>query len=622
MRDYKLKRDIERYFAANPDETSVLNREWLWLKRQNFDRYDPIDPGNARLARVMKHAFKHNAEKLLWVPPSRPYYALGGAFEGAEHFTKTLIFSSWEMVPRMLASLLSYEAERKTIGVLAKHKSDKDARYFHDGQKRFPLAKLNFSLRNGSPNAMTLFCLMYPSRFLAHCYDPVDCMNRSMSLADIETTIKEKLSSQLQRYTITQTGSEDKRWYYMVPLMLDGPRYVQDWLSSDERLSVCDDEDEKTEKRKGFLRHLQKLRELYSETDYGRSLELGRMPSDLLDVLTTMAIASPAICAYRLYRKYVGNRTVPGYMPSQIAKVFINRMNTPESTAVIELCYGESDDAHWLNLLNYCKDGNLQAMFDEYGHLLTNGLDRDDKLLDRLHRRMIESMNVRTTAYSVDTLNNFKARLAKKKEKSVNIRTHFAVSFTKGIGEKDADRKKSVRNSFNSPFRPFVLASTSIGQEGLDFHNYCRRIVHWNLPSNPIDLEQREGRINRFECLAIRQNIADRYGRKIFKNDIWNEMFQEAKEMEKKDGCSDLIPFWGLTEREGMVRIERIVPMYPFSRDEISYERLIKILSLYRLTLGQARQEELLEYIFQNFEDTKEMKDLFINLSPFYKQSN
>ena len=69
-----------------------------------------------------------------------------------------------------------------------------------------------------------------------------------------------------------------------------------------------------------------------------------------------------------------------------------------------------------------------------------------------------------------------------------------------------------------------------------------------------------------------------------------------------------------------MVRIERIVPMYPFSRDEISYGRLIKILSLYRLTLGQARQEELLEYIFQNFDDAEEMKDLFINLSPFYKQ--
>ena len=54
-------------------------------------------------------------------------------------------------------------------------------------------------------------------------------------------------------------------------------------------------------------------------------------------------------------------------------------------------------------------------------------------------------MQVRTTAYKVDTLNDFRSRMTGKKEKAVNIRTHFAVSFTKGIGEKDADRKKSVR---------------------------------------------------------------------------------------------------------------------------------------------------------------------------------
>lgn len=59
--------------------------------------------------------------------------------------------------------------------------------------------------------------------------------------------------------------------------------------------------------------------------------------------------------------------------------------------------------------------------------------------------------------------------------------------------------------------------------------------------------------------------------------------------------------------------------MYPFSRDLLSYERLIKILSLYRLTLGQARQEELLEYIFKNCDNTDNMKKLFINLSPYYK---
>ena len=68
-----------------------------------------------------------------------------------------------------------------------------------------------------------------------------------------------------------------------------------------------------------------------------------------------------------------------------------------------------------------------------------------------------------------------------------------------------------------------------------------------------------------------------------------------------------------------MTIIERIVPMYPFSRDGLAYEGLIKILSLYRLTLGYARQEELLEYIFQNCEDVDDMKKLFINLRPYYK---
>ena len=321
--------------------------------------------------------------------------------------------------------------------------------------------------------------------------------------------------------------------------------------------------------------------------------------------------------------KYLGEgEELPVYMPSQLARVFINRMNTPESTAVVELACGrKSDDAHWQNLLTYCRQGNLQAVFDEYAHLISNGIDRDEALIYQMHRQMMEAIDIRTTLYNVDTYGSFRKRALGQKDKPTNIRTHFAVAFTKGDGkEKDTDRKKSIRDAFNSPFRPFVLATTSIGQEGLDFHNYCRKIVHWNLPSNPIDLEQREGRINRFECLAIRQNVAKRYGNIVFSSDIWKEMFEEASLVEKRSGSSDLIPFWGLRETEDMVKIERIVPMYPFSRDGLAYERLIKILSLYRLTLGQARQEELLEYLFKNCDDTDKLKNLFINLSPFYKE--
>ena len=95
----------------------------------------------------------------------------------------------------------------------------------------------------------------------------------------------------------------------------------------------------------------------------------------------------------------------------------------------------------------------------------------------------------------------------------------------------------------------------------------------------------------------------------------------KASENEKADGSSDLIPYWGLPNNDEMIKIERIVSIYPFSRDEIKYDRLIKILSLYRLTLGQARQEELLEAIIKRMDiDEKEVYKLFINLSPYYKK--
>lgn len=406
-------------------------------------------------------------------------------------------------------------------------------------------------------------------------------------------------------------------------MLLDGEKYAYSWLDRGDELADYGDDEEKSKRQKGFNTHLRMLRDLFEEAIENDCRNLGKRPDDLIDVLTDMAIASPAICINRTYRMYLGDEEeLPVYLPSQLARVFLNRMNSAESTAVVELACGrKSEDAHWQNMLTYCKHGNLQAVFDEYAHLITSGIDHDESLITQMHKQMVESMDIRTTQYNVDTYKSFQMRMCGQKGRATNMRSHFAVAFTKGEGkETDADRKKTIRNAFNSPFRPFVLATTSIGQEGLDFHFYCRRIVHWNLPSNPIDLEQREGRINRFECLAIRQNVAMRYGYMEFHKDVWNEMFDEASRCEKTGGSSDLIPFWGLRATDDMVKIERIVPMYPYSRDGLAYERLIKILSLYRLTLGQARQEELLEYLFKSCDDPDKLKELFINLSPFYKR--
>ena len=613
MKDYKLKRDIVKYFYNYPDRIKEIDRgsrDILWLKREDINNFRPLKCNNARLEAVKKHVFSNKSELLLWVPPSKPYYAPSGVFKDVENFSKTLIFSSWEMVPRMVSCMLSYEEERRTIGTLAKSNDDINIRYFSSERKQYPGPRMRFSIADNRLNSMSLFCLLYPSKFLTDCYNPIACMNNSMSLREIEKDIEVKIAKRLDRYKTPNSGIVDQRWYYMAALLLDPPEYVTGWL---------EDKSHKDGDSSTFFKHLEQLKMLFYANI--KTFELGRKPKDLYAVLVNMAIASPAVCINRSYNIYTGDENYSGILPTQVAKCFMDMMNKTDATAIIELVFGKkNDDSHWKNVLTYCKHGNIQSMFDEYVHLLVNGYDGEDVVL-KLHNDIVSNMNIRTTTYEIDTWQNFNKAVNYQNTISTKIRTYFSVAFTKGDGnDKDANRKKSVRSAFNSPFRPFVLTSTSIGQEGLDFHNYCRRIVHWNLPSNPIDLEQREGRINRFECLAIRQNVAKRYGNITFKSNVWNELFQEAKLRESSDKSSDLIPYWGLKETKDMIRIERIVPMYPFSRDQEAYKRLIKILSLYRLTLGQARQEELLEYLIQNDKNKDDLEELFMNLSPYFKR--
>jgi hypothetical protein len=165
------------------------------------------------------------------------------------------------------------------------------------------------------------------------------------------------------------------------------------------------------------------------------------------------------------------------------------------------------------------------------------------------------------------------------------------------MGEPDeggeATREDQVRDAFNSPFRPFILASTSAGQEGLDFHLYCRAVYHWNLPSNPVDLEQREGRVHRYKAHVIRKNIAAKYGLDYTDGDRdpWAALFAAAT---REAGENELIPYWVF---EGKWKIERRIPMFPLSREASRLEYLKRSLALYRLVFGQPRQEELLHFL-------------------------
>jgi hypothetical protein len=283
------------------------------------------------------------------------------------------------------------------------------------------------------------------------------------------------------------------------------------------------------------------------------------------------------------------------------------------------------DQPYWRQTLDYGAKGGLDDVLREYVHVLQDAMGvaakAPEKALDAVVEGMEEALGVRAAVISGDQIVLDEAS-GQPRQNEYSMTSLFAMRFGSDKSEdaKQAVRDSAVRAAFNSPFWPFVLASTSVGQEGLDFHWYCHAVVHWNLPSNPVDMEQREGRVHRYKGHAVRKNVAGRWvadGAAAAVPDRWKAIFALA-ERDAKPGDKGLVPYWLYPVKDG-AWIERHVPLYPLSRDELRYEALKKALGAYRIVFGQPRQDELLAYLLERV-DVKTLqtmdKVLRIDLSP------
>lgn len=440
MRNYKLKEKIEKAFKADPELVNGVGkaqRKMLWLNRNLIDSYEELPPMNARLEELKEKAFITGAEKYLWVPPARPYYPLQGVYRDSEPFSKILVFSSWEMVPRMVGAMISYEAERRTVGKIAKQARNQDrknAHYFAEGSRRYPAARLRFNVTDDRANGMSLFCLLYPSKTLAELYVPIQYINENKTLEQIEReirrTLSEKINEIAERFGAPDPARQDDRWYYLAPMLMDGVSFSGDWIKAVTKEVVKDTEDVTAEKgNKGFYAHIERLDSYLSNLG---EINLGKQPDDLLDTLVNMTLASPAICIYRSNGHEMQRATA-------LAKVFVNNFNMPESIAIVDLAYGRcrDDNSHWQNVLKYCKDGCFQSMFDEYLHMLSEAVgisDNTDKA-EVIHKMMMDSLTIRSASYMVDTFPAFKSRAQGSRSDGMRIRSSYAVGFTKDAAD-------------------------------------------------------------------------------------------------------------------------------------------------------------------------------------------
>lgn len=543
MDRYKIK----DYVRENRGRLGRESWNLLYLPLEKVDAYKDVPLSNARLQYLYDFLFKdYDAERLLWVPASRPFYRTKGLYSRNAGFSKTLLFSSWEMVPRMVSCMMSYSAERLVTKGLRKM-NRRPGRYFREEDRansyRYGANRLARFKDGENP-------LCYVSRRLAELFVPADHMGweigaiRRALTPQVEALVRDVTG----RYGIPVSGRSSAADLTLLMRLIDGEK--PDVLPEGIR-------------------------------------------DDAVENLVSIAIASPAVCAYRLH----GDQK----LAEEIAGFFEKMFNRADPAMVVDLTSGKGADNYVEAILEYCVEGNLQAVLEEYDHLLEGRWD------EVLAQGPMSAGNFNVEMQDAD--GGFVTK---------SMRIHLAIPFTDArMEEKAVARTSNIRNAFNSPFRPFVLSTTSVGQEGLDFHWYARRVVHWNLPSNPVDMEQREGRVNRYKCLSIRQRLGHRYAGLP----DWKSIFDSAAAEFKRDD-SDMVPFWCLPpdfDDDSAPLVERVVLEYPLSLDQGKYQRLTNVLSLYRLTMGQPRQEELLEMLAASRLPEDRIRELLINLSPFYR---
>jgi len=601
---YDLRDNLDRY-RGNPKVAAALKAaSTAWLPHERFRRFKidlSRDTPSSRFKQVLNAAAPVGAEKLLWVPPAMPYYDGDGPYAGQQEFSKTLLFSSLVLAPRALSSLVSYECERR----LAVAAGEKQRDYFHNDRDASPRA-FRFDAKSVSP----AWSLVYPSRRLAS----VSILGRAATLAELKKQVRVEIAGDVKKLSTKYGKGPVQRgaiWYTLAPMLLDrlnveGLQHIEAWGGAMMAKRGSADARQTQFKR---------LFDMQARTD----LQLGEAPTDLLDYLVDLAIGGPGNCLMRslCLAWPVITTASSAARPDVLAHAtdaslaFIDKMNRLESQRVLRAVCGRAKP--WLALANYGAMGNLQAVTDEYIHMLKSA-----------HSTMDESVETFKTALSSGAVSvTAQTRLPppiRTSSADIRFHCHYAVPLgnQKNTDEKGVKRIVHARAAFNSPFWPFMLNSTSVGQEGLDFHWYCRRIVHWSLPSNPIDLEQREGRVSRYKALVVRQRVAQTHAKHMrhpMHEDVWTELFNRARAGRRR---TDLVPYWHFPH--GSAQIERIVPAMPFSAELLRLDEMLRILSLYRLSFGQPRQQELLENLLKRDFNSKELSAirdaLLIDLAP------
>ena len=571
--DKKRKRRDEPIFRET--QRNNLDAPKLWPHPQ-FRALNEIVPPS-RLA-------------LPWVAPSNPWWSLQGPWAApSASGGKMLIFTRFKAVPPALASLMSFGVESSFSGRLR-----------HDYKRAGEAQPLQFK-----ENRPTLPALFFPAPTLIAFTDPR--RDRPGNLGELRTSMQKQVRMLLKDrlgVEVKKSGGRRPVWKLLAALELrrevrmpesDLPRW--DELKMHWRSAAAGQADA--------------MRGVLAQWDAAAGVGLGAVTQSEVAALAEFALSGPGIVLGRALYRFDPACVANGNY-GQLLDASWNGLRSYLNRALFQAALTRRGQRYTHAIPEAVVAGNLESVLDE--HLwIASRLDAD--AIGRFPRDLLKTLGLYEGRHRVYEPGA--------DDEPFLLRCHAAMPFAdakieKPTGGEDRLRTDDMRRAFNTPFWPHVLTTTSLGQEGLDFHVWCRQLLHWDLCPSPLDLEQREGRIQRFGSLSVRTALAEHFGPDVLQetgtaSSPWEVLSARAEQYFGTD-ASGLSPWWSCPGE----KIDRVFVVMPQSRQTIKFDQLSRLRWLYRLALGQPHQQDFIETVVQMPNDGRQEYVLDLSAWPHF----
>lgn len=563
-------------FAPDPDLTSMT-----MARRNGLDA--PTAWPDAKLRALTRQA-PPELLSLPWVAPSLAWWPLDGGWKRLVNDPKLLMFSRFRATPPSVAALLSFGVEAHAL------------RGTDGGYTAYSRRKLKLGAKPGP--LMTAF---HPSPWLILNTNPL--LKAGRPLKEIRAQVAKQIRLALPGVVFdksTAKARQRRRPISQILASIERMTGVTETSVTGWNSAIGDDRAAKSAVRQ-----------------WSEAPPLDRLyPRELAD-LVAYAIGAPGVVLGRALRRHDPALLDADRYPALVQLSWQGLRAYLDNPVFLSTLPGETAVEQ---IMKAVVDGCFESVLDEHCWLRIQNLPEGDR---DLVKDLRASLGLRAGSFSFQ-----KVPGDPHKSPKIPVRCHVAVPFgdaeaepvgKKGrVGTKDGDgpaRPDEVRKSFNTPFWPHVLATTSVGQEGLDFHPWCARVVHWDIPSNPLDMEQREGRIQRFAGLSVRRQLARELNKEALQQSVEKGLSPWRLIEELSDRCEDktgLRPWWVTDDAD----IQRHVFERPFGKDISRFAQLQEQRMIYRLALGQPNQEDFVAVLSRGSAAIREiLRSLVLDLS-------